>query len=103
MATVNTESKKSSKCVLCGECANACPTGALKNYRVERYYCVNLAKEKIMANGWTGNILRVNLTTGNITLEDSSKFKSFVGGMGFGYKIMYDEVPPGTKPFDESE
>ncbi len=43
-----------------------------------------------MANGWTGNILRVNLTTGNITLEDSSKFKSFVGGMGFGYKIMYD-------------
>ncbi|EPV4619457.1 4Fe-4S binding protein, partial [Shigella boydii] len=30
MATVNTESKKSSKCVLCGECANACPTGALK-------------------------------------------------------------------------
>ena len=55
-----------------------------------------------MANGWTGNILRVNLTTGNITLEDSSKFKSFVGGMGFGYKIMYDEVPPGTKPFDDS-
>lgn len=47
-----------------------------------------------MANGWTGNILRVNLMTGNITLEDSSKFKSFVGGMGFGYKIMYDEVPP---------
>lgn len=55
-----------------------------------------------MANGWTGNILRVNLTTGNITLEDSSKFKSFVGGMGFGYKIMYDEVPPGTKSFDEA-
>ena len=41
-----------------------------------------------MANGWTGNILRVNLTTGNITIEDSSKFKSFVGGMGFGYKII---------------
>lgn len=55
-----------------------------------------------MANGWTGNILRVNPTTGNITLEDSSKFKSFVGGMGFGYKIMYDEVPLGTKPFDEA-
>ena len=54
-----------------------------------------------MANGWTGTILRVNLTTGNITLEDSSKFKKFVGGMGFGYKIMYDEVPPGTMPFDE--
>ncbi|EPM9679698.1 hypothetical protein ACTT4A_004899, partial [Escherichia coli] len=49
------------------------PNRGVKNYRVERYYCVNLAKEKIMANGWTGNILRVNLTTGNITLEDSSK------------------------------
>lgn len=24
-----------------------------------------------------------------------------VGGMVFGYKIMYDEVPAGTKPFDE--
>lgn len=43
------------------------PNRGVKNYRVERYYCVNLAKEKIMANGWTGNILRVNLTTGNIT------------------------------------
>lgn len=40
-----------------------------------------------MANGWTGNILRVNLTTGNITLEDSSKFKSFVGGMGLATKL----------------
>lgn len=54
-----------------------------------------------MANGWTGNILRINLTTGNITHEDSSKFKKFIGGMGFGYKIMYDEVPPCTMPFDE--
>ncbi len=100
MATVNTESKKSSKCVLCGECKRL-PNRGVKNYRVEDITGVNLAKE-IMANGWTGNILRVNLTTGNITLEDSSKFKSFVGGMGFGYKIMYDEVPPGTKPFDEA-
>jgi hypothetical protein len=67
-----------------------------------RVYLLNLlAKENMMANGWTGTILRVNLTTGNITLEDSSKFKKFVGGMGFGYKIMYDEVPPGTMPFDE--
>nr|WP_283093087.1 aldehyde ferredoxin oxidoreductase [Citrobacter amalonaticus] len=77
------------------------PDRGIKNHRVERYYCLSLAKENIMANGWTGNILRVNLTTGDITLEDSSKFKKFVGGMGFGYKIMYDEVPAGTKPFDE--
>lgn len=74
----------------------------VKNYRVERYYCVNFVKEKIMVNGWIGNILRVNFTIGNIIFEDFSKFKSFVGGMGFGYKIMYDEVSLGTKFFDEA-
>lgn len=55
-----------------------------------------------MINGWTGNILRINLSTGAITKEDSSQYKKFIGGMGFGYKIMYDEVAPGTKPFDEA-
>lgn len=54
-----------------------------------------------MINGWTGNILRINLTTGAITRESSSKYKSLIGGMGFGYKIMYEEVAPGVKPFDE--
>ncbi|MCS6742910.1 4Fe-4S binding protein, partial [Acinetobacter baumannii] len=29
MATVNPQTKKSGKCNLCGECASACPTGAL--------------------------------------------------------------------------
>ncbi|MDY0242062.1 MAG: aldehyde ferredoxin oxidoreductase [Rhodospirillaceae bacterium] len=55
-----------------------------------------------MANGWAGNILRVNLSTGAISVEDTLKYKAFIGGTGFGYKIMYDEVPPGTKPFDEA-
>lgn len=55
-----------------------------------------------MANGWTGNILRINLSSGKISLEDSGKYKQYIGGMGFGYRIMYDEVPPGTKPFDEA-
>lgn len=55
-----------------------------------------------MANGWTGNILRVNLSTGKITTESSGQLKQYIGGMGFGYRIMYDEVPPGTKPFDEA-
>lgn len=54
-----------------------------------------------MPNGWTGKILRVNLTNRKITFEDSSKYaQKFLGGMGFGYKIMYDEVPVGTGPFD---
>jgi len=29
MATVNPETQKSGKCILCGECADVCPTGAL--------------------------------------------------------------------------
>jgi aldehyde:ferredoxin oxidoreductase len=52
--------------------------------------------------GWTGKMLRVNLTRGSISTEDTSKYKNFIGGMGFGVKILTEEVPPGTKPFDEA-
>ena len=52
-----------------------------------------------MIYGWSGTILRVNLTSGKISRLDSSALKPFIGGMGFGYKIMYHEVPPGTHPF----
>jgi aldehyde:ferredoxin oxidoreductase len=55
-----------------------------------------------MAYGWTGKILRVNLTRGSITTEDSLKYKKYIGGMGFGLRILFEEVPPGTKPFDEA-
>lgn len=57
-----------------------------------------------MANvtGWAGKILRVNLTTGDIKSEDTMKYKDYIGGMGIGYKVMFDEVPVGTKPFDEA-
>ena len=56
-----------------------------------------------MANigGWTGKILRVNLTNGDIKIEDTMKYKDYIGGMGIGYKVMWDEVPAGTKAFDE--
>lgn len=50
--------------------------------------------------GWTGKILRVNLTTGKISSEDTTKYQDYIGGMGFGYKVMFDEVPTGTKPYD---
>ncbi|WP_040212375.1 aldehyde ferredoxin oxidoreductase [Clostridium polynesiense] len=52
--------------------------------------------------GWAGKILRVNLTSGNITKEDTVKYKDFIGGMGIGYKVIFDEVPAGTKPYDEA-
>ncbi|WFA09989.1 aldehyde ferredoxin oxidoreductase [Tissierella sp. Yu-01] len=58
-----------------------------------------------MANitGWTGKLLRVNLSTGDIKIEDSMKYnKDLIGGAGLGYKVIFDEVPQGTKAFDEA-
>ncbi len=52
--------------------------------------------------GWAGKILRVNFTNGKISTEDTSKYKDYVGGMGIGYKIIYDEVPLDTHAYDEA-
>ena len=51
--------------------------------------------------GWAGTILRVNLTTREITRESTEKYIYYIGGMGIGYKVMWDEVPAGTHPFAE--
>ncbi|MDD3253744.1 MAG: aldehyde ferredoxin oxidoreductase [Lachnospiraceae bacterium] len=52
--------------------------------------------------GWAGQILRINLTTGAITTEDDSHLQKYIGGMGMGYRILYDEVPMNTPPRDEA-
>lgn len=52
-------------------------------------------------NGWAGKILRINLTSGAVSTEDSAPYqKAYVGGMGIGYKIIFDEVPMETKALD---
>ncbi len=48
--------------------------------------------------GWTGKILRVNLTDGTISVTPTDPYKAYLGGMGIANKIMYDEVAPGTNP-----
>jgi aldehyde:ferredoxin oxidoreductase len=50
--------------------------------------------------GWHGNILRVNLTTGNITTEqvDPKIAKEFIGGRGWAIRYLYDEVDPIVDP-----
>ena len=48
--------------------------------------------------GWSGNLLRVNLTTRECTLESSEKYFKYIGGKGMANRIMYDEVPAGTDP-----
>ena len=51
--------------------------------------------------GWTGKILRVNLSDGTVTTFPTEPYKEYIGGMGIANKIMFDEVPAGTEPFDE--
>lgn len=48
--------------------------------------------------GWTGTILRVNLTSGAITREplDKQVARDFIGGRGLGAKYLFDEVPAET-------
>ena len=54
-----------------------------------------------MSFGWTGKILRVDLSSGRSWTEDTEPYtRSFIGGKGINVKIMYDEVGPEIGPFD---
>ncbi|PKM82616.1 MAG: aldehyde ferredoxin oxidoreductase [Firmicutes bacterium HGW-Firmicutes-14] len=50
--------------------------------------------------GWTGKILRINLTDQNISTEhpDHDRYREFLGGRGLGCRFLWDEVGPGTDP-----
>ncbi len=54
----------------------------------------------VVWKGWTGKILRVNLTTGEVKVQeyDAELALNFVGGRGFAAKILWDELRPGTDP-----
>ncbi len=59
------------------------------------------AKTKFM--GYKNRILRVNLTTRTFkeeTLSDSL-IHDYIGGRGFGAKILYDDLKPGIDPLGE--
>ena len=48
-----------------------------------------------------GTILRVDLTSGKITKEPTSRYeKLWIGGRGLNARIMYEEVGPDVKPLD---
>ncbi len=49
-----------------------------------------------MANshGYTGRILRVDLSSGHISVAPTSDYTAFVGGRGIAARIHWDEVPP---------
>ncbi len=53
-----------------------------------------------MLNGYGGNILRVDLSTGKITKEPTPPqlARDFIGGRGFGAYFLYKEVPQNADP-----
>jgi len=52
--------------------------------------------------GWAGKILRVDLSSGEITYDETSRYvPDYIGGKGIATKIAWDELRPGVGPFDE--
>ena len=51
--------------------------------------------------GWTGKILRVDLSSGRIWTVPSVEYgRQYYGGRGIAARIAWDEIPPGVGPFD---
>jgi aldehyde:ferredoxin oxidoreductase len=51
-------------------------------------------------HGWTGRLLRVNLSNQDTTIEeiDQAILHQYLGGRGWGAYLLYTEVPPNTDP-----
>ena len=46
--------------------------------------------------GWAGKVLRIDLSSGRISTEDTiEKYKDFLGGTGIGYKVSARNTPTG--------
>lgn len=51
--------------------------------------------------GWTGRILRVDLTNSRIVIKSSKKYVNrFIGGRGVSQWILFNEVEPDVRPLD---
>ena len=52
--------------------------------------------------GYTGKLLRVDLSKDKISVEEISHetLRKFMGGVGYGVKFLSDELPAGTNPLD---
>ncbi|MDZ7373560.1 MAG: aldehyde ferredoxin oxidoreductase family protein [candidate division KSB1 bacterium] len=51
--------------------------------------------------GWMGRVVRVDLSSGAIQEEpfEERTWRRFLGGRGFGAKVLWDELRPGIDPF----
>jgi aldehyde:ferredoxin oxidoreductase len=51
--------------------------------------------------GWTGKILRVDLSSGETSTIDTMRYvPDFVGGAGVAARLAWEELSPGLDPFD---
>ncbi len=50
--------------------------------------------------GWTGLLLRVDLTKEKVTHQKYPEklAQKFIGGRGLAVKLLWDELKPGTNP-----
>jgi aldehyde:ferredoxin oxidoreductase len=57
-----------------------------------------------MGNGFTGNILHVDLSSRNTRIEEKDEpfYRSLLGGRGIGYHYLLKHVPPHTDPLSEN-
>ena len=55
-----------------------------------------------MAYGWTGKVVtgRTCRRASSPRKTRSRSIRTFLGGTGLAYKVLWDEVPPGTKAWD---
>lgn len=51
-------------------------------------------------NGWMGRVLRIDLTHGTVREEqsDAQAWSRYLGGRGYGARVLYDETGPSTDP-----
>jgi aldehyde:ferredoxin oxidoreductase len=56
-----------------------------------------------MNNGYWGKVLRINLNDRSYRVEnvDESIWKKFIGGSGYGTKILIEETKPKIDPLSE--
>lgn len=52
-------------------------------------------------NGWVGNILKIDLSTGHIKTEPTESYvDDYLGGRGLGVRLIYDHYTPDTDALD---
>ena len=60
------------------------PTQKIAPSIMQKFRTSAIGKENTMTGGYTGKILRINLTTKAVSTIDTAKYEEFGGGYGMG-------------------